>query len=206
MTDFDMSTENVTKALFVYPFLYAALIIAMGFVGDKIGRKLNVTIGGSIAVVGFIGFNVSAFLGANPYLVGVFYGLYLGCWWITLDYCSMMVAESSPTSNCGSMLGAVGLITMIGSGVWQAVPIVAALIFKQVGFGYMTVSMPFVVAGIVIVMLKVKETKGVDLDKVVYEDEAMAELENGGEVVTDDTVAEVSEAPSDLSSDTKSDE
>ncbi|MDE7454252.1 MAG: MFS transporter [Clostridia bacterium] len=190
MTDFGMETESVTQALFIYPFIYAVLIIVMGFVGDKIGRKLNVTICGSLAVVGFIGFNVSAFLGANPYVVGLFYGLYLGCWWITLDYCSMMVAESSPTHNRGSMLGAVGLLTMIGSGIGQAVPIVAALLFKQVGFGYMTISMPFVIAGIVIVMLKVKETKGVDLDKVVYEDEVAAE--QSVENVDDTTVTNVS--------------
>lgn len=193
MTDFGMSTENVTKALFIYPFLYAVLIIIMGFVGDKIGRKLNITICGALAVAGFIGFNISAFLGANPYVVGVFYGLYLGCWWITLDYCSMMVAESSPTHNRGSMLGAVGLITMIGSGIGQAVPIVAALIFKHVGFGYMVVSMPFVIAGIVIVMLKVKETKGVDLDKVVYEDETATESTNGEEVVEQGDVSDQEE-------------
>lgn len=193
MADFGMTTENVTKALFIYPFLYAALIIIMGFVGDKIGRKLIVTICGSLAVAGFIGFNVSAFLGANPYLVGVFYGIYIGCWWITLDYCAMMVAESSPTHNRGSMLGAVGLITMIGSGLGQVVPIVAVLMFKQIGFGYMVASMPFVVAGIVVVMLKVKETKGADLDKVVYEDEAAAAVASKGDAVIDEAVTEQTE-------------
>ncbi len=168
MTDFGMGAEAVNQALLVYPILYAALICGAGFIGDKLGRKVIVSVCGALAVVGFIGFNMSACFGASPYLVGVFYGLYLGCWWITLDYCSMMVAESAPTYNRGSVLGAVGLITMMGSGLGQVVPIVAVLLFDRIGFGYMAASMPFVFIGVLLTVLKVKETKGVDLDKVTY--------------------------------------
>ena len=168
MTDFGMTAEAVNQALLVYPFLYAALICGAGFVGDKLGRKTIVGVCGTLAVAGFIGFNLSAYFGVSPYLIGVFYGVYLGCWWITLDYCSMMVAESAPTYNRGSVLGAVGLITMIGSGLGQIVPIVAVLLFDKIGFGYMAASMPFAFAGVLLMMLKVKETKGVDLDQVTY--------------------------------------
>lgn len=168
MTDFGMGAEAVNQALLVYPVLYAALICGAGFIGDKLGRKVIVSVCGALAVVGFIGFNLSACFGASPYLVGVFYGLYLGCWWITLDYCSMMVAESAPTYNRGSVLGAVGLITMMGSGLGQVVPIVAVLLFDRIGFGYMAASMPFVFVGVLLTVLKVKETKGVDLDQVTY--------------------------------------
>lgn len=168
MTDFGMSAESVNQALFIYPLLFAALTCAAGVIGDRFGRKAIVGTSGILAVGGFIGFNLSAYLGASPYLVGVFYGLYLGCWWITLDYCSMMVAESVPTYNRGSMLGAVGLITMIGSGLGQVVPIFAVLLFERIGFGYMVASMPFVFIGILLMLFKVKETKGVDLDKITY--------------------------------------
>ncbi len=169
MTDFGMGAAQVNQALMVYPFLYAALICGAGVVGDKLGRKTIVSVCGALAVGGFIGFNVSAWLGASPYLVGLFYGLYLGCWWITLDYVSMMVAESAPTYNRGSVLGAVGLITMLGSGLGQVVPVVAVLLFDKIGFGYMTASMPFAFAGVLLLIFKVKETKGVDLDQVTYE-------------------------------------
>ena len=168
MTDFGMTAEAVNQALLVYPFLYAALICGAGFVGDKLGRKTIVGVCGTLAVAGFIGFNLAAFFGASPYLTGVLYGLYLGCWWITLDYCSMMVAESAPTYNRGSVLGAVGLITMVGSGLGQVVPIVAVLLFDRIGFGYMVASMPFAFAGVLLMLLKVRETKGVDLDRVTY--------------------------------------
>ncbi len=169
MTDFGMTPEAVNDALLIYPFLYAALIVGAGFVGDKLGRKTIVSVCGALAVGGFIGFNVSAWLGVSPYLVGVFYGLYLGSWWITLDYVSMMVAESAPTYNRGSVLGAVGLITMMGSGLGQVVPIFAVLLFDRIGFGYMTAVMPFAFLGVLLLIFKVKETKGVDLDEVTYE-------------------------------------
>lgn len=168
MTDFGMNAEAVNQALMVYPVLYATLICLAGIVGDKFGRKTIVSVCGTTAVLGFVGFNVSAFLGASPYLVGVFYGLYLGCWWITVDYVSMMVAESAPTYNRGSVLGAVGLITFIGSALGQVVPVFAVLLFERIGFGYMTASMPFAFVGVLLLLFKVKETKGVDMDEVTY--------------------------------------
>lgn len=169
MTDFGMTAEAVNQALMVYPILYATLICIAGIVGDKLGRKTIVSVCGTTAVLGFVGFNLSACFGASPYLVGVFYGLYLGCWWITVDYVSMMVAESAPTYNRGSVLGAVGLITFIGSALGQVVPVFAVLLFERIGFGYMTASMPFAFAGVLFLLFKVKETKGVDLDEVTYE-------------------------------------
>ena len=135
---------------------------------DKLGRKTIVSVCGALAVGGFISFNISAWLGASPYLVGIFYGLYLGCWWITLDYVGMMVAESAPTYNRGSVLGAVNLITMVGSGIGSVVPIFAVLLFERIGFGYMTAVMPFAFLGVLLLIFKVKETKGVDLDEVTY--------------------------------------
>lgn len=168
MTDFGMTSEAVNEALLIYPFLYAALIVGAGFVGDKLGRKTIVSVCGALAVGGFIGFNISAWQGASPYLVGIFYGLYLGCWWITLDYVGMMVAESAPTYNRGSVLGAVNLVTMVGSGIGSVVPIFAVLLFERIGFGYMTAVMPFAFIGVLLLIFKVKETRGVDLDKVTY--------------------------------------
>lgn len=167
MADYGMSTQKVTQALLIYPFLYAALLSLAGVIGDKFGRKTIVSIAGICSIVGFICFNVSAFMGTSPYLVGVFYGMYLGCWWLTVDYISMMVAESAPTYNRSSVLGAVGLLSMIGSILGQVLPIGAALIFAKIGFGYMTVVTPFIVIGVILVIWKAKETKGVDLNDVV---------------------------------------
>lgn len=172
MTDFGMSAEQVTQALFFYPVFYAVLLWGGGMIGDKYGRKAIVSVAGIIALVGFICFNFSAYLGMPPYVVGVFYGSYLGCWWLTTDYVSMMVAESAPTCNRASVLGAVGLISLFGSILGQIVPIGASILFERIGFGYMTVVVPFVVLGVILVCWKIKETKGVDLGEVVYEEES----------------------------------
>lgn len=171
MVDFGMSTESVTKALFIYPFLFAALGCAAGFIGDRFGRKKIISVCGIIAAAGFMCFNFGAYLGISPYMVGLCYGVYLSCWWLTVDYVSMMVAESAPTYNRGSVIGAVGLISTVGSALGQILPVGASLLFERIGFGYMTAVMPFVAAGVILLIWKVKETKGVDLDMVVYEDE-----------------------------------
>lgn len=54
------------------------------------------------------------------------------------------------------------------SGLGSIVPIFAVLLFDKIGFGYMTAVMPFAFIGVLLLIFKVKETKGVDLDKVTY--------------------------------------
>jgi hypothetical protein len=49
------------------------------------------------------------------------------------------------------------------------VTIVAPLLFQRIGFGYMVVTIPFVLLGVAILAIKVRETKGVDLGSVRYE-------------------------------------
>lgn len=171
MTGYGMSTENVSKALYMYPFVYGFLQIGAGFFGDQFGRKKVVAIGGTVALVGFLGFNFVALYGINPYLVGTLYGVYIGCWWLNIDYANMMIVENAPTYNRGSIAGAIGFATMIGGMVGMVIPIIAPLLFDKVGFGYMVGSAPFVLIGILIIIFKCKETKGVDLSTVEYENE-----------------------------------
>lgn len=166
-----MSTEEITTALFIQPFFNTGLTWIAGFISDRIGRKRIIAIAGTIAITGFVCFNLSAFMGASPYIVGVCYGIYLGCWWIVMDYQGMMIAESAPTYNRTSVMGAVSLLTLIGTAIGVVMPIGSALIFDKIGFGYMLIAAPFVIIGIVLMLWKVKETKGVDLNEVEYEDE-----------------------------------
>lgn len=171
MSNFGMSTEEITTALFIQPFFNTGLTWIAGFISDRIGRKRIIAIAGTIAITGFVCFNLSAFMGASPYIVGVCYGIYLGCWWIVMDYQGMMIAESAPTYNRTSVMGAVSLLTLIGTAIGVVMPIGSALIFDKIGFGYMLIAAPFVIIGIVLMLWKVKETKGVDLNEVEYEDE-----------------------------------
>ena len=138
------------------------------------GRKPIIAAAGILTIGGFICYNLSAFLGASPYVVGFFYGLYLPCWWTTIDFTSMVVAESTPTYNRASALAALGLLKTVGYVLGLLLPIVAALMFDHIGFGYMVTVVPFVVIGVVLLLWKTKDTNGVNLDEVVYEDEAKA--------------------------------
>lgn len=171
MSDFGMATEDVTTALFIYPFMNMGITWICGFISDKVGRKPIIVTAGILAVSGFVCFNMGAFLGASPYLVGFFYGLYLPCWWTTIDYVSMMVAESTATYNRASSLSAVSLLKLFAQMIGLTLPIVAALLSPRIGFGYMISVIPFVTVGIVILIWKVKDTNGVDLSKVGCEDE-----------------------------------
>lgn len=155
----------------IYPFMNLAITWLSGFVSDRVGRKPIIVVAGILTVVGFICFNVSAFLGASPYLVGFFYGLYLPCWWQVGDYVGMMVAESTPTYNRASMIGAVGLLRLIGQGLGLLVPVIAPLLFERIGFGYMVSVIPFVAIGLGLLIWKIKDTNGVDLNTVEYEGE-----------------------------------
>ena len=171
MYDFGMETANITKALMLYPFLYAMIVALAGFLSDRIGRKKIIVFSGIMTILGFAAFNISALLHASPYLVGFFYGLFLGCWWTCVDFTNMMSAESAPTYNRGSVAGAANLIALLCGFLGYAGTIVAPLLFKHIGFGYMTVAIPFVIAGISIMAARVRETKGVDLNSVVYEND-----------------------------------
>lgn len=166
MTNFGMTTESVTLALMLYPFMNMFITWIAGFVSDKIGRKPIIVVAGILAVCGFICFNVSAFLGASPYLAGFFYGLYLPCWWQVIDFVGMMVAESTPTYTRASMIGAVSLLRLIGQALGMLIPVIAPLLFKQIGFGYMVLVAPFVIIGLVLLIWKVKDTNGVDLNTI----------------------------------------
>lgn len=169
MTDYGMKTEDVTIALMIYPFMNMLITWMTGFFSDKAGRKTVVIVMGIVAVAGFFGFNLSACLGASPYLVGLFYGLYLPSWWQVQDYMGMMVAESTPTYQRASMIGAVGLLRLIGQAIGLLVPIAAPLLFERIGFGYMVCVIPFVVTGLGLLIWKVKDTKGTDLNAIEYE-------------------------------------
>lgn len=171
MSDFGMSTSDVTTALFFCPFMNLIITILAGFLSDKLGRKPVIAMAGVLSVVGFVCFNISAFAGTSPYIVGFFYGLYLPCWWTTNDFTTMMVAESSPTYNRASSMGAIALMRLVGSACGLLLPVVGALMFDHIGFGYMTVVMPFVAVGVALMIWKIRDTSGVNLSEVKYEDE-----------------------------------
>ncbi len=160
-----MSTSDITRALFMVPVIYATITFLSGFIADKLGRKVTVTAFSVTCVVGYILFVVGILRGWNPYLVGALAGLYQGSYWIGRDYMNVMMTEKVPTDIRASVVGAEGLLVIIGLAVGYGVTILG-MIAMPIWWACLAVSVPAVSIAAIMFALKVKETKGVKLDEI----------------------------------------
>lgn len=160
-----MSTSDITKALFMVPVIYAAITFLSGFIADKAGRKTTVTLFSVTCVSAYVLFVVGILGGWNPYLVGSLAGLYQGSYWIGRDYMNVMMTEKVPTDIRASVVGAEGLLVIIGLVVGYVSTTVGMLVMP-IWSACLAVSVPTVTVAAVIFALRVKETKGVNLDEI----------------------------------------
>ena len=160
-----MSTAQITKALFMVPVIYATITFLSGFIADKFGRKATVTGFSITCVVGYILFVVGILNGWEPYLIGSFAGLYQGSYWIGRDYMNVMMTEKVPTDIRASVVGAEGLLVIIGLVVGYALAIVGML-FMDIWWACLAIAIPTVSIAAIMFTLKVKETKGANLDEI----------------------------------------
>ena len=160
-----MSTSDITKALFMVPVIYAAITFLSGFIADKAGRKVTVTLFSTTCVAGYILFVAGILCGWNPYLVGAFAGLYQGSYWIGRDYMNVMMTEKVPTDIRASVVGAEGLLVIIGLVVGYGL-IILGMTLMPIWWACLAISIPAVSIAAVMFVLKVKETKGVSLDTI----------------------------------------
>ncbi len=160
-----MTTADITKSLFVLPVVYALLTLCSGFVADLIGRKKTITIAGVLCVSGFVLFVIGINQLWNPYLIGGLCGLYQGCYWIGRDYMNIMMTEKVPTDIRASVVGAEGLLLIIGLAVGYLLTIIGML-FMKVWLTCLIVAVPCVVVSVIMLVLKVSETKGANMNEV----------------------------------------
>ena len=160
-----MSTSSITKALFMVPVVYAAITFLSGFVADKLGRKVTVTAFSTTCVAGYCLFVAGILLGWNPYLVGAFAGLYQGSYWIGRDYMNVMMTEKVPTDIRASVVGAEGLLVIIGLVVGYG-SIILGITLLPIWWACLAISIPAVSVAAIMFALKVRETKGVNLDTI----------------------------------------
>lgn len=160
-----MSTSDITKALFMVPVIYASITFLSGFIADKFGRKATVTGFSITCIVGYCLFVAGILLGWNPYLIGSFAGLYQGSYWIGRDYMNVMMTEKVPTDIRASVVGAEGLLVIIGLVVGYGAAVLGMLKFP---IWWVCLAISVVAVGVAAVMFvtQVKETKGVSLDEI----------------------------------------
>ena len=165
MGDFRLTTEQITQALFWYPVIYCAAVIVSGFVADKIGRKTTVVVAGATYVCAFVLFVLALNLGWSPIVVGIADGLFLGSYWIGRDYMEIISTEMVPTEIRASVVGAIALLMNISMALGLILVTVGSL-FIPMWIVCLCVSVPCVSVAVVMLALKVKETKGVDYESI----------------------------------------
>ncbi len=178
-------TDNLNSSFHIIePIVYAIFAFFSGFLSDWVGRKKSCVIFGAVGVIGEIGFILCAKF--MPYTIGqtvilaIFNGLMYGGLW-SLSDCLFLVmpAESTPTNIRASVNG---LITYTG-GVGKIIGLLLGILFpiiggsKNVGYLQLFIFVPVVIITIILLGLKVKETKGINLDKVEESLEKIDDLE-----------------------------
>ena len=99
------------------------------------------------------------------FLIGFFAGLYQGSYWIGRDYMNVMMTEKVPTDIRASVVGAEGLLVIIGLAVGYLLAIVGMIKFP-IWWVCLTISVVAVGVAAIMFTMKVKETKGVNLDEI----------------------------------------
>lgn len=165
MNEAGMSAASITEALYYYPIIYCVAVIISGFMADKIGRKKTILIFGSITFVGFALFTLTTRNLADPKIIGLFYGLYLGGYWIGRDYMEIISTEMVPTDIRASIVGAEGLLVYVGMGIGLAV-VNIGMIFIPIWLTCLVWILPCVGISLYFLSLKVKETKGIDYESI----------------------------------------
>lgn len=162
--DANMSTDQITFALFVQIVVMGLAQLVNGFLADFFGRKAATAVFAVATVAALCLFVVLSPAGAGPWLVGLLLGLLIGCYWNVTDLNGMMIAESAPTELRGSVVGVQGLAVLAGT--LLSVVINAVLLgFTGLGTAKLIIGIPGVVVSALIILLKVRETKGADLEK-----------------------------------------
>lgn len=163
-----LSIEGVTRALYFQPLSMSITFLFCGFMCDFLGRKKTLVIFSVICLMTFVIFIVSVAKMVSPTIIGILLGLYMGGFWNVTDINGMMFAESSPTELRGSIMGAQALILAIGTAISLLFCLIL-LSFTSLYYVMMIVGAPGLAMGAVLTILKLRETKGTNLEDIKYE-------------------------------------
>lgn len=163
-----MGDGQITTVLFVQPFIMSGVYLLCGLLADLIGRKKTVLLFSICCLIMSISFVILVNNGAFPVLIGITFGLLIGSFWSTSNVLGMLYIESTPTEIRGAVTGVQAYVMV--SGQLTSLLIYTILIgFIKLGTFKLIFTIPGLIIAPIIVMLKVKETKGVDLETVGQE-------------------------------------
>ena len=158
------SQEAIGVAIICFPIANAILTSVTGFISDKVGRKKAVLFLGIAACVTLVTYVSGAWLNLGGVVVGILYGIFIGCLYSASDILYLvMPAESTPTNLRASVVGTMSLMLFVGTAASWGVIIVFQMLVKDWGLASLA-TIPFLALAIIITMFKTKETNGIDLD------------------------------------------
>lgn len=160
-----MTTSQVNTALFIYPLAGALIALLVGIGSDKLGRRPTGILTAATAFVFLFLFIFVSGRSANPYIVGILYGIEMTAFGRYGDTLRLVFQESVPTQIRASSMIGIALFSVIGSIIGNMIPIILVLFFPVA-----TVSLVWggIMCGLSAVMFIAfaKETKGINLNDV----------------------------------------
>lgn len=157
------ATAFVTQALMLFSVGAALINLISGFVADRFGRRINMIAMCATSLAAFLFFYVGSNLSWNPYLIGLSCGISVYAYWSAGGMVGLMCSESTPTTirvSVNAVQPVVnGMIFMIAS---TSVTILGNILGDTaIGTTCLLVSAPGMALGLLLMMIKVKETKNV---------------------------------------------
>ena len=160
-----MATADITTAEYFYPFIYATSLPISGFIADNLGRKRTIQLFGVLCLVCYISFMFSANRLLSPVMIGIFYGLYLGSYWIGRDYMQIMMTEMVPTDIRASVLAGSTIYMLVGMLLGYAYMAISGLVLP-LPTACILLSVPLISISLFMLTFKVRETKGTDYETI----------------------------------------
>ena len=158
--------------LMFYPLINGVFTLLAGFLIDALGRKKSALILGLWTAVGLGLFAFGCMKELNPYVTGFAYGFSIaGLWSISDMLYFVITSESTPTEMRSTVVGSMQLLGMVGTGLNMVFNNVVTMVAGSMNLPVVLTAtyLPLVALALIIMMLKVKETKDVDLDNIKIE-------------------------------------
>ena len=163
-----VSVGAVTSALFMFPVGSGLIQLSHGFISDRFGRKASLVSMAAATLISLVIFSAGSENAWNPYFVGFFSGVCIGSFWSCTDINCLMVSESSPTNLRSSIVSLQMFALGVGYVVTYLVgiPLITYFGNNSIPAVSLCLAVPSLAVSLFIIIFKVKETKGTNLETV----------------------------------------
>ena len=163
-----MTDEDINLFLIIEPIVYAICAFFSGFATDALGRKNSGVLFGIMAILGQCVFVFGSKIGIGPVALALANGIMFGGMWSLSDLLFLVLpGESAPTRIRATVMAVISYAYISNLIVTMLVGIFYSSIGSaNIGMFQLCLFVPIMLFSIIFLKLKVKETKGTDLNKV----------------------------------------